>query len=254
VLNQTRTRSTGRELGTVATLRDRTELESLTGELDSARSLTEALRSQQHEAKNRLHTVISLIELGHTEQAMAFAVEELHMAQRLTDRLVTAVSEPALAALLLGKAAQAAELGIELEVDDGSSLPAGLVPARDLVTIAGNLLDNAFDATLGRSRDDRPRAVRVGAAVEGDQLRLTVRDSGDGPPADVSLMFRRGWSTKPADGARDRGLGLALVQQTVQRLHGSIEVHDDHGAVLDVTIPVVAAGREEAGDAARARR
>jgi sensor histidine kinase regulating citrate/malate metabolism len=253
VLNQTLTRSAGRALGTVATLRDRTELESLTGELDSVRSLADALRSQQHEAMNRLHTVISLIELGHTEQAMTFAVEELEVAQRLTDRLVAAVGDPALAALLLGKAAQAAELGIELEVDESTNLPAGLIPARDLVTIAGNLVDNAFDATLARSCDDGPRVVCVAAAVEDEHVRLTVRDSGDGPPADTSLMFRRGWSTKPAQGSRDRGLGLALVQQTVQRLRGRIEVRSDHGAVFDVVIPVDNARRKEIGDAARAR-
>jgi two-component system, CitB family, sensor kinase len=255
VLNQSRTHWAGRDLGTVATLRDRTELESLTGELDSARSLADALRSQQHEAMNRMHTVVSLIELGHTEQAMAFAVEELQLAQRLTDRLVSSVSEPALAALLLGKAAQAAELGVEFEVGEDSHLPAGLVAARDLVTIVGNLVDNAFDATTGRtSGADRPRVVRVAVAAEQEHVRLTVADSGDGPPADVAAMFARGWSTKSTDGGGDRGLGLALVQQTVQRLHGTIDVHDDQGAVFDVVLPTAGPQpREEAEDAARAR-
>jgi sensor histidine kinase regulating citrate/malate metabolism len=254
VLNQTRTRWEGRDLGTVATLRDRTELEALTGELDSARSLADALRSQQHEAMNRLHTIVSLIELGHPDRAMAFAVEELQLAQRLTDRLVSSVSEPALAALLLGKAAQAAELGVEFDVDEDSSVPAGLVPPRDLVTIVGNLVDNAFDATAMRTSEDRPRAVWVGARVADGTLRVTVRDTGDGPPADPSLMFRRGWSTKPGQAGRDRGLGLALVQQTVQRLHGTVDVYDDHGAVFAVVLPVTQTQTREGADgAARAR-
>ena len=267
VLRQSRTAWQGRDLGTVATLRDRTELESLTGELDSARSLAEALRSQQHEAMNRMHTVVSLIELGHTDRALAFAVEELQLAQRLTDRLVSSVNEPALAALLLGKAAQAAELGIAFEVDEDSNLPPGLVPARDLVTIVGNLVDNAFDATLGRSGGhDRPRAVRVGVTATATEVRLTVADSGDGPPPDPSVMFTRGWSTKTDDGASGRGLGLALVQQTVGRLHGRIDVRNHDGAVFEVVLPparsdadapspaVTSQGPPEVDDAARTGR
>jgi two-component system CitB family sensor kinase len=186
---------------------------------------------------NRMHTVVSLIELGHTERALAFAVEELHLAQRLTDRLVSSVSEPALAALLLGKAAQAAELGVAFEVDEDSNLPSGLVPARDLVTIVGNLVDNAFDATLGRSEgENRPRAVRVSVIAGETEVRLTVADSGDGPPPDTAVIFTRGWSTKPDD-AGGRGLGLALVQQTVGRLHGRIDVREQDGAVFEVVLP-----------------
>ncbi|MDQ4085398.1 MAG: sensor histidine kinase [Actinomycetota bacterium] len=253
VLNQTRTRWAGRDLGTVATLRDRTELESLTGELDSARNLADALRSQQHEALNRMHTVVSLIELGHTDRAMAFAVEELQLAQRLTDRLVSSVSEPALAALLLGKAAQAAELGLVLEVDEDSNLPAGLLPPRELVTIVGNLVDNAFDATLARTGgDERPRTVQVDVDADATRVRIVVADSGDGPPPDVAAMFVRGWSTKSGDGGR--GLGLPLVQQAVRRLHGTIDVSADRGAVFDVVLPLGRARqRGEAEDAAGAR-
>jgi sensor histidine kinase regulating citrate/malate metabolism len=248
VLNQTRTRWLGRDLGTVATLRDRTELEALTGELDRARSLADALRSQHHEAMNRLHTIVSLIELGHTERATAFAVEELQLAQRLTDHLVASVSEPALAALLLGKAAEASELGITIEVESDGNLPAGLFPARDLVTIVGNLIDNAFDATTMRRTDDRRREVGVRLSAEPGRVRIRVRDSGDGPPSDPSVMFTRGWSTKAAggEGDRGRGLGLALVRQTVQRLHGTIEVSDDHGAVFEVVLPTAGVSAEPA--------
>ncbi|MDQ1481928.1 MAG: hypothetical protein QOF35_4, partial [Actinomycetota bacterium] len=120
VVNQGPARWEGRELGTVMTLRDHTELQALTGELDSARGLAEALRSQAHEAANRLHSVISLIELGHTDEALTFATEELALAQQLTDLVVSAVDEPILAALLLGKAAEANERGVALEVDPAS--------------------------------------------------------------------------------------------------------------------------------------
>ena len=110
---------------TSTTLRDRTDLEALTGELDSARGLTEALRSQAHESANRLHTIVSLIELGHTDRALDFATEELQVSQVLTDRVVGSVEEPALTALLLGKAAEAHERGIDLRHRAGRALARG---------------------------------------------------------------------------------------------------------------------------------
>ena len=123
---------TAARLGFVVTLRDRTDLEDLTGELDSARGLTEALRSQAHESANRLHTVVSLIELGHADRALAFATDELAASQVLTDRVVGSVEEPALTALLLGKAAQASERGIDFEIADGR--PAGPRASRPRAT------------------------------------------------------------------------------------------------------------------------
>ncbi len=142
--------SGGERRGTVVTLRDVTELRSLMGELDSERGFTQALRSQAHEAANRLHTVVSLIELGRAEEAVEFATAELELAQALTDQVVAAVGEPVLAALLLGKTAQANERGVELVVSRENRLDDGLLPpslpARDLVTILGNLIDNAVDA------------------------------------------------------------------------------------------------------------
>ncbi|MEV5968992.1 ATP-binding protein [Streptomyces sp. NPDC051921] len=143
----------GERRGTVVTLRDRTELQALSGELDSERGFTEALRSQAHEAANRLHTVVSLIELGRVDEAVDFATAELELAQALTDRVVTAVGEPVLAALLLGKAAQANERGVELVLTEDSRIDDGVLPvslpSRDLVTILGNLIDNAVEAAGG---------------------------------------------------------------------------------------------------------
>jgi len=258
VLNQRRTRWEGRDLGTVATLRDRTELESLTGELDRARSLAEALRSQQHESMNRLHTVVSLIELGHVDRAKAFAVEELQLAQQLTDTVVSSVGEPALAALLLGKAAEASELGITFVVESDAELPPGLFAARDLVTIVGNLVDNAFDATRRREPDpDRPMTVGVHVSGPPGRMRIEVDDSGDGPPDDPGTMFTRGWTTKESGRAAGRGLGLALVQQTVHRLDGTIKVVDDDGCTVVVELPTVVDGdrdRKEDRDVAGPRR
>ena len=139
----------GREVGAVVTLRDHTDLQAVTGELDLVRGLTESLRSQTHEASNRLHTVVSLIEMGRPDEAVTFATEELHLAQALTDRVVGAVDEPVVAALLLGKTSEAAERGVELALT--GELPAeSAVPPRDLVTVIGNLVDNALDAVSGQ--------------------------------------------------------------------------------------------------------
>ncbi|MEC4019711.1 sensor histidine kinase, partial [Streptomyces sp. H27-D2] len=141
--------SSGERRGTVVTLRDHTELQALSGELDDVRGITEALRSQTHEAANRLHAVVSLIELGRADEAVEFATAELELAQALTDQVVAAVAEPVLAALLLGKAAQAHERGVELVLAPDSRIDDVLpdaLPARDLVTVLGNLIDNAVDA------------------------------------------------------------------------------------------------------------
>ncbi|MFG2479306.1 ATP-binding protein [Streptomyces fagopyri] len=239
----------GERRGTVVTLRDVTELQALTGELDSERGFTQALRSQAHEAANRLHTVVSLIELGRAEEAVDFATAELELAQTLTDEVISAVSEPVLAALLLGKAAQANERGVELVISEQSGiddglLPAGL-PARDLVTVLGNLIDNAVDAAQGTVR----ARVTVTAFTDGSGLVLRVADTGAGvDPAHAEAVFRRGWSTKPA-GPAGRGLGLALVRQAVNRHDGTLTVAEaaGGGAEFEVRLPWPTAAADAGG-------
>ena len=242
VVNQAPARWDGRELGTVATLRDHTDLLALTGELDSVRGLAESLRSQAHESANRLHTVVSLIELGHTDRAVQFATAELAGAQELTDRVMGAVQEPVLAALLLGKAAQASERGVELRIADRLEMPADVADPRDLVTIVGNLLDNAIDAA---ATAPPPRRVDVAATVvagPSPQLVLRVSDTGPGvDPANAENVFSRGWSTKPPQPDRivGRGLGLALVAQAVRRHGGQVAVTPgEPGAIFTVHLPV----------------
>ncbi|MFJ8621582.1 ATP-binding protein [Kitasatospora sp. NPDC093550] len=250
------TSTIGTGLGRVVTLRDHTELQSLSGELDSVRGFTEALGAQAHEAANRLHAVVSLIELGRHEQAVEFATAELELAQQLTDRVVAAVSEPVLAALLLGKAAQAAERGVELTLTEDSRIDDGLLPpklpARDLITVLGNLIDNAVDAAIaGAARSTAPPEVTVTARIDGDGadgacLLLRVADTGAGiDPSAVEDVFRRGWSTKQ-DG-RGHGLGLALVAQAARRNGGTVEVGRDRGAVLTVRLPLAGRAGAAAG-------
>ncbi|MFF8899191.1 ATP-binding protein [Streptomyces lydicus] len=239
--------SGGERRGSVVTLRDHTELQALSGELDSVRGFAEALRSQAHEAANRLHAVVSLIELGRAEEAVEFATAELELAQALTDQVVGAVAEPVLAALLLGKAAQANERGVELvltpdsRIDDGL-LPPGL-PARDLVTVLGNLLDNAIEAAAPGPAHlpPEPPRVRVTARAAGGELLLRVADNGPGVAADAAEeIFRRGWTTKQSTTGHGHGLGLALVQQAVRRNGGTVALDPapEGGARFTVRLPL----------------
>ncbi|MFD9476497.1 MULTISPECIES: ATP-binding protein [Streptomyces] len=231
----------GGRRGTVVTLRDHTELQALTGELDHERGFTQALRSQAHEAANRLHTVVSLIELGRADEAVDFATAELELAQALTDEVVTAVGEPVLVALLLGKAAQAHERGVELVVTaDSRSLAegGGLPPARDLVTVLGNLIDNAVDALTAV-----PGArIAVTLRPEPDELLLRVADNGPGLPEGVDV-FRRGWSGK----GEGRGLGLALVRQVAERYGGTVTAAQGPGGGAEFTVRLPMASAPAAG-------
>ncbi|MFF3765028.1 ATP-binding protein [Streptomyces sp. NPDC001922] len=182
--------SSGEQRGTVVTLRDHTELQALSGELDSVRGFTEALRSQAHEAANRLHAVVSLIELGRAEEAVEFATAELELAQALTDQVVAAVGEPVLAALLLGKAAQANERGVELVLAPDSRIDDGLLPdslaARDLVTVLGNLVDNALDAAAEGAYREGPSAAPPSADAPGADGSGPDGSGGDGSSANGS--------------------------------------------------------------------
>ncbi|TYC17306.1 sensor histidine kinase [Actinomadura syzygii] len=240
VVNTSPVRSRDRARGNVVTLRDHTELQGLTGELDTVRGFAESLRSQAHEAANRLHTVVSLVEMGRPEQAVEFATAELETAQRLTDRVVGSVSEPVLAALLLGKSAEAGERGVELVVAEDTVID-GVVEPRDLVTILGNLIDNAVDAAIEGAAERSPR-VLVGVRRDAGGLVLEVSDSGPGvDPAAVPEMFRRGWTTKTSGGPVGHGLGLALVGQAVRRHGGDVRVGSGpggSGAVFTVWLPL----------------
>jgi sensor histidine kinase regulating citrate/malate metabolism len=219
----------------VVTIRDRTELQGALGELDSMRVLTESLRSHAHEAANKLHTIVTLVEMGRPEQAVKFATTELEVSQRLVDRLSDAVGEPALVALLLGKAAQAAERGVALTITEDTQLPSAttdmpLTP-QEMVTVVGNLVDNALDAC---DRDDP--WVEVTVQQRNGDLLVRVADSGAGmDPATFEKAMRRGYSTK--SGAEDgHGLGLALVAQVVKLHNGTLSADVTYGSVVTVTV------------------
>lgn len=222
-------------MGSVATIRDHTDLQSLGSELQSMRTLSDALRAQTHEHSNRLHTIVSLLELGRTTEALDFATQDLELSQQLTDEMVNSVDEPVISALLMGKSAQAHELGIALTVNASGNLAESGLSVQDLVTVLGNLVDNALDAAAS---GEVPRRVDLSVSSTPSAVVIEVADSGPGVDPDaVDDVLRQGYSTK-APGAHGRGLGLALVRQAVARLGGTLEIGRRDGAVFTVTIPV----------------
>jgi two-component system CitB family sensor kinase len=168
----------------------------------------------------------------------------------LTSRLSGQFEEAALVALLLGKASEATQRSIELNVTEASWLPEDAVEPVDLVTIVGNLVDNAMDAATARPD---PRRVEVSIEPQCDRVVVTVRDSGPGfSPEALAHVFEPGWSTKVAgpDRRHGRGIGMALVRQVVARLGGAVEVansepdHDLPGAIVTVHLPMSSTARE----------
>jgi sensor histidine kinase regulating citrate/malate metabolism len=228
--------------GTVATIRDRTEIESLGSELETMRTLSDALRAQTHEHANRLHTMVSLLELGRTREALEFATKDLELSQKLTDEMISSVDEPVLSALIMGKASEANERGVKLKLKTlGSASVTGLA-VQDLVTILGNLLDNAIDAA---AEGQAPKEVSLTVESDAEGLDITVRDSGSGvDPAAVERIFKHGFSTKKP-GAFGRGVGLALVRQAVQRLDGTMTITGTDGAQFHVFLPALAPGTDK---------
>jgi sensor histidine kinase regulating citrate/malate metabolism len=239
VVSQKPARWGGRHLGTVVTLRDHTELRELVTQLQTIKGFADSLHAQAHEAANQLHTVISLIELGRADEALEFATTELAVTQHLTDAVIAGIAVPELAALVVGKAAEAGERGVELQVAEGTFVPAGVADPRDLVTIVGNLLDNAVDAA---EEAPAPRWVRLAGRVTDEAVELRVSDSGPGVAAeDAERAFQRGWSTKRvgSHNGMGRGIGLALVRRAAQRHGGSVRLAGP--AEFAVRLPLVRA-------------
>ncbi|MFJ7190754.1 ATP-binding protein [Streptomyces bacillaris] len=230
--------------GAVVTLRDRTELERLGRELDSTTGLIDALRAQDHEHANRLHTLLGLLELEMHEDAMEFVTEVVGVHRATAEQVTEKVRDPLLAALLVGKATVAAERGVALRLAPGTLLPDRVVDPRGLVTVVGNLVDNATDAAAGSAE----ARIEVGLRAEGRTVVLRVRDSGPGiAPEQHASIFTEGWSTKDLPAHGKRGLGLPLVRRLAERQGGSVSVAgaDGGGAVFTVVLPEALAGPVE---------
>lgn len=221
----------GRRVGSVLVLRDRTELHQLLLDLDGARDVTQALRSQAHEFANKMHVISGLLELGRTEKAVDFISRSGHGGSVVSGDVSPGVSDPDTSSLLMAKTTICAEKGISLIVDESSSFePDGTT---DPVTVLGNLIDNAVDAVGSNG------TIHVELTSHDRGCIIAVSDDGPGiPEALRSEIFRSGFSTKDSAGAASRGFGLALVQRVAERRAGSVTVSESvlGGAHVLVTL------------------
>lgn len=204
---------------------------------ESVRTLGEALRAQTHEHGNRMHTAVALLELGRTEEAIGILTETSRQSQELVDQVAARRDgDPTVGALLLGKAPQARERGVEWSADIDPAAPRSTLSPVDAVSVVGNLIDNALDAA---ATGPEPRWVRVAfSPARGGALSIAVSDSGGGVPPELGeRIFEHGFSTKPA-GPQGRGVGLALVRSIVEEAGGAVDVSAD-----PTTFTVILPGR-----------
>ncbi len=239
----------GRHRGAVYTFRDRTELQGLVSDLESAQGLVDALRAQAHEHSNSLHTIAGLIELGRHQDVLS-VVEDHSVAQRAIGDLynVGIGSDALIVASLLAKAAVAGERDVLLRTHIGELPQTEVRVSRDIVTIVGNLIDNAVDHLT--STRVGGGEIEVGVWSEDDLLHIDVSDSGVGiEPEVLDRIFEPGFTTK--DRRSHDGLGLALVSDLVAHYNGIITVDSEAGSgtlfsvTLDLEMPHSAGGGSE---------
>ena len=233
--------SRGAVIGTVTTMRDRTELSALERELGSSRATSDTLRAQTHEFANQLHTISGLLHLEEYDEVRDF-VDGVRLSRTtLYDEVTSRVDDATLAALLIAKASLAAERGVDLRLLPDSRLPKvhGAL-SRDLSTVVGNLVDNALDAA--GTRTDRTPRVDVLLATMPEEVVVRVADTGPGVPDGVDV-FRQGYTSKPSDEEGGRGFGLALTQLVCRRRGGEVALRnrDSGGAEFTARLPLTPA-------------
>jgi two-component system sensor histidine kinase DctS len=222
-------------VGSLITMKDRSEANRLAEELTGVKTLVDALRAQNHEYMNKLHSIAGLIQLERTEEALEVMIDETTDEEDIVQFLRDHVTDYSVSGLLLGKRARAKELGVTLTIDRKSYLSQIVegFSSGDVVTILGNLIENAIEACVGKA-DGRV----VNCVIKGEEsfLFIQVTDNGHGmSKEEQDKMFTYGFSTKEKEG---RGIGLALVKQIIEAHQGRIEVHSKpkEGTIIKVEV------------------
>ena len=221
--------------GFLIMITDRKEAHTLAEELTGVKTLVDSLRAQHHEYLNRLHSIAGLIQLERNEDALSLITDEITDEEVVIQKLRDKILDYSIQGLLLGKHSRAKELGVHLTVDNDSFFIDFMTgfSSGDLVTIIGNLIDNAMEACLTKETRD------VNILIQGDQhfLYIEVQDSGNGIDGQPEKIFDYGFTTKQHDG---HGIGLALVKQIVESNKGTIEITSEIN--IGTTITVTAGG------------
>jgi two-component system CitB family sensor kinase len=228
VLNNQPVTVRGRQTGWVTSMRDRTELLGLQHELAEAQAGTDTLRAQVHEFRNRMHAIGGMTELGQTAELGEFVRAVVDSLDARLAEVSASIEDPAVAALLVAKLSRADELGVDFSLAQGARLRHhDPVLSADLVTVVGNLVDNAFDA-VGRGGE-----VVMDVEDDGERIEIEVRDSGTGiADGDVERVFEPGFTTKLGEDVKGHGFGLALTRMACARHGGAVTVSQRDGAVL----------------------
>lgn len=225
----------GKVAGSFLTMIDRTDANRLAEELTGVKTLVDALRAQNHEYMNKLHSIAGLIQLDRTDEALEIIIDETTEEENVIQFLKDHIDEYSVSGLLLGKRSRARELGVHFSIDQQSYLTQIVdgFTAGDIVTILGNLIENAFDSY---SSHDKNKIVECCIQGDEDHLSIMVRDEGKGiAKVDQDKIFKYGYTTKAKEG---HGIGLALVKQIVDAHHGQIHIDSKLGKGTKITIDI----------------
>jgi two-component system cit operon sensor histidine kinase CitA len=230
--------------GWVITFRDRDDIDSLSAQLSQVKRYVDNLRIMRHEQLNRMTTLSGLLHMGRYDDAIRFIQAQSEHAQELLDFLSARFRSPTLCGLLLGKTARAREKGVELQFDPACCIdkPFPTLPESEIISIIGNLLDNAIEATQRAALPHAP--VEVLIRLNERELIIEVADCGIGIAPEIrERIFERGITTKTRG---DHGIGLYLIDSYVTQAGGTIEVAGNGpcGTIFSVFIPVHSPGRD----------
>ncbi len=229
-------------VGALAIFQDRTEVARMAEELTGVKAFVEALRVQNHEHMNKLHTIAGLLQLNQNEKALQYLFEVSEQQEELTAFLSTQIADQSVSGLLLGKVSRGKELGIAVRIDRRSSLKR-FPPYMDhhhFVLILGNLIENAFDALEQSERDDKE--VYISIEQDEEVCSVLVEDNGIGMDEETQRrMLEHGFSTKQQ---AHRGIGLYLVHQLVQKGGGEFACHSEPGVGTSILVTFPMKGGE----------
>lgn len=221
-------------IGAVAILHNREEYTKLMEDLAGTRYLVDSMRANNHDFTNKLHVIMGLIQMEMYNEAVSY-IENISIVQRETiSKIMSVVDEPSIAALLIGKSARASELNIKFILSEEShySKTDLYLPPELMVTVIGNLIDNAFDA-MNIKDIDRQKELHFVIYSREDALLITVDDTGVGIGKDnVEHIFDNGFSTK----GEGRGTGLCQVKEMVEAIGGKITVESQENVGTSFTV------------------
>lgn len=236
ILDRVPIKENGRTVGTIAILHNRAEYTKLMHDLSGTRYLVDSMRANNHDFTNKLHVILGLIQMEMYDEASSY-IQNITMVQRENiSKVMSAVNEPAVAALLIGKIARASELNVKFVLREGCCYCSAdmNLPSEMLITVIGNLLDNAFD-TMNESNDYKDqRELLFGIYSKPGAVLITVDDTGKGiKEENLEFIFENGYSTK----GEGRGTGLHQVKTMVENFGGKITVEsqEDVGSSFSVS-------------------